>query len=101
MEVKRLFILDNSTEIKAIALRPTTSFSPVMYAAGFDTPNYPYVFLIDLAADVIHSDPYRWYKDRTLFHAHSILLDHWDSYSDNGRLDVRDHPAYLKGTHFE
>lgn len=92
-QVKTLFIIDDATEIKAIAIKPDGS--PVWKAAGFGTEFY--VLFIELNSSGRCSyDPYEW-RNRTMFVAHQTLIDHWDNYADGDRLDVRPYLAtYIK-----
>ena len=102
METKLLMIVDDATEMPAMASRRIANVwdagpEEVMARAGFGhgIQQLEYVWFAPLHGNTISSDPYTW-GTRTRMAAHLELLDHWDQYKSGDRLDVRACPDAMR-----
>ena len=87
-DAKVLLVLDNGTEIPALAVRSAVD-SPVWKRAGYSRSQY--VLLVDLNTNFATTDPNRWPDayGRTMRVAHQMLLADWSGFTSS--VDVGRH----------
>ena len=85
MTVKLLEIRDRGTTVPAMAIEVSGGDGWLMRRAGFDSPM---IYLIMLATEKCHYDPYRWENPRTMRNAHLYIESHWHDLQNGDVVDV-------------
>jgi len=83
-DVKLFEIRDRATFIPAMAIRVSGDDGYLMRRAGFESPM---TYLVQLATEKAHYDPYNW-GNRTMGTAHHYIDAEWDHLKDGDVVDV-------------
>ena len=84
MTAKLLEIRDDGTFIPALAMQVSGADGYLMRRAGFESPM---IYLIALATERCHYDPWAW-GDCTMHTAHQYIERAWDTLHDGDVVDV-------------
>lgn len=77
-------IRDRGTFIPALAIRVSGEDGYLLRRAGFQSPM---IYLIALATEKAHYDPFGW-GNRTMNTAHQFIEAQWDTLTDGDVVDV-------------